>query len=155
MIGRFIVLWILLCCAGTKVVGQADLDSSIESISTDPNVLQLKVFLPKADAINIGPNLTFGRIDNKPAVLAQLSPTSNRGTDFILRKMGVSWDITFRLEGDKPPYKVEFEQSLSPAAKPKKDHQQIEFPVGKLTRARLFDTFDVRGFYGNPAQKRP
>ena len=151
---KLIAIW-LSCIAAVELFPQAEQHSSIEAISADPDVLHIEIFVPHSDSINIGPNLAFGEIDGKPAVFTQLGPKSNRGSDFILRRTGISWDIAFRLVGASPPYKIEFEQSLSPAAQPKKSQQTLEFPVGKLTRARLFDTFDVVGFYGNPQQQRP
>jgi hypothetical protein len=144
-------------CAGVEMIyAQTQGDSTFDTVSPDPKVLHLEVFLSYADTVNIGPNLGFRPLaENKGDVFAQLSPETISGSDFILRKTGISWDIAFRLHGSSPPYKVEFEQSLSPAVQLKNSQQEIEFPVGKLTRARLFDTFDVQGFYGNPQQKRP
>ena len=152
---KLIAIW-LCWCAGVDILAQPRGDPIFDTISPDPKVLHLEVLLAYADGVNIGPNLGFRPLENnKGVVFAQLSPEANPGSDFILRRTGVSSDIAFRLHGSTPPYKVEFEQSLSPGAQPKKTQQQIEFPVGRLTRARLFDTFDVQGFYGNPQQKRP
>jgi hypothetical protein len=141
---------------GVQVHAQTQSASTFDTISADPKVLHLEVFLPYADSIQIGPNLGLRPLEeNKGIVFAQLSPETNPGSDFILRANGSTLNIAFRLHGNAPPYTVEFEGSLSLAAQPKTSQQKIEFPIGRLTRARLFDTFDVQGFYGNPQQKRP
>jgi hypothetical protein len=135
----------------------AESTSSVESISADPSVLQIEVFLPKSEGAELGPNITLGLIDKKMAIFTQFQPASNTTTDFTLRKDAVTTKVIATLRGDAPPYAVEFEQSVSPLQAPRSpvSHQKLEFPLGKLTRARLFDLFEVQGFYGNPEQKRP
>jgi hypothetical protein len=135
----------------------AESNSPVESISADPTVLQIEIFLPKSEGVQLGPDITFGLIDEKMAIFTQFQPASVTTTDFTLKKDAIATKVIATLRGDAPPYAVEFEQSVSSVQPPRNpvSQQKVEFPLGKLTHVRLFDLFEVQGFYGNPQQKRP
>ena len=78
-------------------------------------------------------------------------------TQLLEKNAASAIKVIATLHGDAPPYVLEFEQSVSDAQPPRNpvSHQNVEFPTGKVTRVRLFDLFEVQGFYGNPQQKRP
>jgi hypothetical protein len=120
-------------------------------------VLQIEIFLPKSEGVQLGPDITFGLIDEKMAIFTQFQPASVTTTDFTLKKDAIATKVIATLRGDAPPYAVEFEQSVSSVQPPRNpvSQQKVEFPLGKLTHVRLFDLFEVQGFYGNPQQKRP
>jgi hypothetical protein len=129
----------------------------VESISADPAVLQIEIFVPKSEAVEIGPSIRFGLIDEKMAVFTQFQAGAVTTTDFTLKNAANSSKVVATLRGDAPPYTVEFEQFVSPVHPPTNPvtQQKVEFPLGKLTRVRLFDLFEVQGFYGNLRRKRP
>ena len=136
---------------------QAAPGSPAEEVSSDPQVLQIEIFPPPSGRLQMGPDQIFGMIDDRLAIVTQLKPTSNKKTDFTFESNGIANKIIVTLHGDYPPYTVEFEQFSPPVQPPKapQNRQEVEFPVGKLTRIRLFDLVEVRGFYGNPQKKRP
>jgi len=96
-------------------------------------------------------------VEGRLAFVAQLKPSSSRKTDFAFERDDVTTRITVAVRGDVPPYTVVFEQSISPVQPPRivDRRQEVEFPIGRVTRARLFELVDIRGFYGNPKKKRP
>ena len=136
---------------------QAAPRSAADEVSGDPQVLQIEIFPPRGDGLEMGPNQILGVIDGRLGIVTQFKPTSNKKTDFTFESNGITNKIIATLHGDSPPYTVEFAQSVSPVEPPKAsdNRQKVEFPVGKLTRVRLFDLVEIRGFYGNPQQKRP
>ena len=135
----------------------AEQNAPVEVVAADPGVLQVEIFVPTSERIEIGPNIRFGLIDEKIAVFTQFQSGSVTTTDFTLKNGQNEIKVTAALHGDTPPYVVEFEQVASPVQPPSSrvSHQSVEFPRGKLTRVRLFELFEVQGFYGNPQQKRP
>jgi hypothetical protein len=154
-------LWIMPIVAlysglfGQRLAFLAEPNAAAEVISGDPRVLQIEIFLPKSEGVQIGPNIRFD--PDKRAIFTQFQPGDVTTTDFTLKNADSAIKVIATLRGDVPPYIVDFEQSASPVPPPTNpvSHQQVEFPTGKLTRVRLFDLFDVQGFYGNPQQKRP
>jgi hypothetical protein len=131
--------------------------SAIEEVSADPKVLQVEMFPPEGDASEMGPNLMMGMIEDRLVFVAQLKPDSSTKTDFTVESAGLVTKIAVALIGESPPYKIVFERSISPVQPPRAavSRQEVEFPLGRMTRVRLFDFVDVRGFYGNPQKKRP
>jgi hypothetical protein len=129
----------------------------VESISSDSAVLQIEIFVPKSEAVEIGPSIRFGFIDEKMAVFTQFEAAGVTTTDFTLKNAANSTKVLATLRPSAPPYTVEFEQFVSPVQPPTSPvtQQKVEFQLGKLTRVRLFDLFEVQGFYGNPQRKRP
>jgi hypothetical protein len=133
----------------------AEANAPAEVISADPGVLQIEIFLPNSEGVQIGPNIRFE--PDKMAIFTQFQPGDVTTTDFTLKNAASAIKVIITLHGDAPPYVVDFEQSISPVHPPTDpvSQQKVEFPTGDLTRVRLFDLFDVQGFYGNPQQKRP
>jgi hypothetical protein len=140
---------------GQRLAFPAEANAPAEVISADPGVLQIEIFLPKSEGVQIGPNIRFD--PDKMAIFTQFQPGDVTTTDFTLKNAGSAIKVIVTLHGDAPPYVVDFEQSVSPVHPPTNpvSHEKVEFPTSKLTRVRLFDLFDVQGFYGNPQQKRP
>jgi hypothetical protein len=142
---------------GQRPALPAERVSPVMPVSADPTVLQIEIFLPKTEGMEIGPNFRVGFIDEKTVISTQFRPASFTTTDFTLKNTANTTKVVATLHGEAPPYVVEFEQSVSPVSPPRSPvtHQNVEFPLGKLTHVRLFDLFEIQGFYGNSQQKRP
>ena|ERR1035437_2260768 len=148
----------LYCLLWTRIaVIAAQPHSPAEEVSGDPEVLQLEMYPPRDEATEMGPNLILGMIEGKLGLVAQLKSSVSKKTDFSFERDGITTKISVALRGDAPPYTIVFEQSISPVQPPRiaERRQEVEFPIGKVTRARLFEVVDIKGFYGNPQKKRP
>jgi len=130
--------------------------TAAETVSADPTVLQVEIFLPPKQSITLGSNMTMGMIDGKMALVTELHPLANQTTDLELGEDSTALHITASLLGQSPPYAVEFRRRPADGKETTASaSQRVDFPQGTLTRARIFGTFDIRAFYGNAQRKRP